>query len=196
MSDSEGGVSDTEDGDYGGYVEEKETPKPPPPKGPRGPKTPEQEIEGKMKLAIHKIGAGDMAQADMDALWGEGVTGHAKYAEVLKTDVIQNLLSEKLRYCATLGNLHSLEFLHGKGGDINSVEEFTGNTALMVATGVTHDFDKQKLIITYLMSHGADCNIKNKYGLTPKSAIPGFKDSPSVTHCREMDLKVKDSRAK
>lgn len=172
-------------------VEQKVTPKPPPPKGPKGPKTPEEELGARMKIAIHKIGGAVMEKKEMDALWAPCDVDE-KYMEVLETDEIQNLLSDKLRHCAALGNISSMEFLHSKGGDVNAVEKFTGNTPLMIAVGVTHDFDRQKKVITFLMEHDADCNIKNKYGLSPKSAIPGFADSPSVIHVREMDLKMKD----
>jgi hypothetical protein len=36
--------------------------------------------------------------------------------------------------------------LCGKGGNVNAQESITGNTALMVATSVTKDFEKQKLV--------------------------------------------------
>lgn len=147
-----------------------------------------------MTLAIHKIGGKDELKAeDMEKLWAP-CASDPKYKEVVALPSITALLSDKFRTCAALGNMVALQFLLPKGGDINAVEEFTGNTALMIATGITHDFDKQKLIITYMMENGADCDIKNKYGLTPKSAIPGFADSPSVVHVREMDLKMKDKR--
>jgi len=188
-------MSDNEAGDSGpdeGYNEAKVVPLPPPPKASRGPETPESRLLGKMKLAIHKIGGKKMPPPEMAKLWN--FADDENYQTVISSPEIQQLLSDKLRHCAALGNVNSLRFLHDKGGDINGQEEFTGNTPLMMAVQVTEkkNLEKQKQVITYLMEHGADCNIRNKYDMTPKSAVPGFQDSPSVLLVRELDLRIKD----
>lgn len=175
-----------------GYDAKLVVPLPPPPKASKGPETPESRLTGKMKLAIHKIGGKKMPPPEMLKLWN--FTGDEAYETVLKSEEIQSLLSDKLRHCAALGNVGSLRFLHDKGGDINAQEEFTGNTALMMAVQVTEqkNMERQKQVITYLMDNGADCNLKNKYDMCPKSAVPGFKDSPCVMLVRELDLRNKD----
>jgi hypothetical protein len=159
-------------------------PKAPPPRK-KAPPKPEEILSQKLEIAIHKIGGlQELSLAEMTALWDfppEAVDAKAV-----------DLINDKLRQTASLGNCAALEFLLAKKGDVNAQCPFTGNTPLMQAVGVTTHLEKQKKVITFLMENGADCNIRNNMKLTPKSATPGMPDNPLVTLTRELDLKIKD----
>merc|ERR1712086_335149 len=130
-----------------------------------------------MQIVIHKIGGlQELPRQEMDSLWDFGDTLPPE---------ISKLIDDKLRQTASLGNCEALKFFVEKGGNINSQDPYTGNTPLMQAIGVTQHLDKQRQVITYLMEAGADSNIKNVYGLCPKSPTPGMPDNPLVTLCRE-----------
>lgn len=193
MSDSEAELSDNDSGSDDGYVEPKFVPPPPPPRKAKAPPTPAEDMEGKLKLAIHKIGGKEITLLEMQDMWSFEADDD-KFKVALASAEMQDLISTKLNHCAGKGNIIALQFLLEKGGDVNKVEEFTGNTALMVAVSVTGQDDKQKTVIKFLMEKGCDSNIKNCQGLCPKSAQAGFAVTPLVQYVREMDLKLKAAK--
>jgi len=176
------------DGEDDGWVPPEKVFKPPkPPSRNKAPPKPEEIKEQKMQIVIHKIGGQtELPQEEMIKLWDFG--------EAELPAPIISLLNDKIRQTASLGNVNALKFLVEKKADVNSQCPYTGNTALMQAVGVTHHIEKQKDVISYLMHKGADCNIKNKHGLCPKSATPGLPDNPLVVFVRELDLKVQDMK--
>mmetsp|Transcript_22566 Transcript_22566/g.31783 ORF Transcript_22566/g.31783 Transcript_22566/m.31783 type:complete len:223 (+) Transcript_22566:41-709(+) len=178
----DGSESDSDGDDYVPPVMQ-EKPKAPPPKR-KEPLRPDEILDQKMKMAVNKIGGiQEISPEEMAQLWTWGDD------QVVPPEVM-TLMNDKLRQSASLGNVNACWFLLTKRADINAQCPFTGNTPLMQAVQVTQHLDKQRTVIEYLMNNGADCNLRNKGNLTPKSAMPGLPDNPLVVLCRELDLRV------
>lgn len=152
----------------------------------KAPPKPEEIKEYKMEIVIHKIGGREeLPLAEMDKLWDFG-------NDPVPPKMI-NLINDKLRQTASLGNVNALRFLLQKKGDINSQCPHTGNTPLMQAVGVSAHLNRQKSVVTFLIDAGADCTIRNRMNMSPKSPTPGLPDNPLVVLVRELDLKRKDT---
>lgn len=77
-----------------------------------------------------------------------------------------------LHWACYTGNLDVVKLLIEKGGDINLQDSYRGNTPLHDAAGA-HEVNLK--LVKYLLSLGADVEIKNKHGKTPFEATEDIR---------------------
>ncbi len=93
---------------------------------------------------------------------GEGGLGAVKSS--LPSILDSNTLSKAFSAACVEGRIETMQFLLGKGADVNGVGDELGETPLMAAGQMGHA-DAVKM----LLAHGADPNVKDKQGNTALS---------------------------
>jgi len=84
-----------------------------------------------------------------------------------------------------------LQFLYNKGAELDG-QDSDGNTALHLAVTPQEKYiERQNPIIEYLMNAGANCDIINKSGYSPKTHVSGVTSEKMVSIVRVLDVQRK-----
>eukprot|EP00457_Paulinella_chromatophora_P013716 gb/GEZN01014048.1/.p1 GENE.gb/GEZN01014048.1/~~gb/GEZN01014048.1/.p1 ORF type:complete len:287 (-),score=64.87 gb/GEZN01014048.1/:32-892(-) len=168
--------------------------KPLPPAKPSMPKNdlpppPKEDPDSKIRHVIYNIAIGKLSSPEemkKEWFWDEKKDGKLSYDTT-------EWLCEKLRVAASLGKYHGVEFLLGKGADIDGFD-IDGNTALHFAVMGNGPLEDQKKTIKVLFDAGADSNRTNHDDKSPKGI--NFKVCKAqVDYLRELDIAKKEKPA-
>jgi len=158
----------------------------------RGAQNPQEEKDSAIKIGIEKVAHAASTGTSWESLQAMWLWDN----EPSYSNDVQEAMDSRFRYCALMGNEVGLQFLYNKGALLDGIDS-DGCTALHHAvTPQEKHIDRQNPVIEFLMSSGANCDIKNKAGYSPKTHVAGVTSEKMVSIVRVLDVKRKPREEK